>query len=210
PDHRAPQRGDRPRGERAGHAATPLGCRHGATHQHSGGIRRLHPAGDREVGQGGPRRRIEGRVMYSVALESVEIPDVAVLLGELDAHLGAIYPAESRHGLKLEALRAKNILFSLARDETGAAQGCGGIALLDGFAELKRMYVRRGSRGNGVGAMIVRFLERQAMERGYALMRLETGYMQHTALALYEGLGYTRGGAVPPYRPDPTRIVLRR
>lgn len=145
-----------------------------------------------------------------VALETVDQPDVATLIGELDSHLGALYPAESRHGLKLEALRAKNILFSLARDETGTAHGCGGIALLDGFAELKRMYVRPTARGNGIGALIVRFLEDQARARGYDLMRLETGFKQSAALLLYERLGYARREPFAPYRPDPNSVFMEK
>jgi putative acetyltransferase len=145
-----------------------------------------------------------------VALEPVDQPDVVALIGELDSHLGALYPAESRHGLKLEALRAPNILFSLARDEAGIAHGCGGVALLDGFAELKRMYVRPTARGNGIGALIVTFLERQALARGYAIMRLETGYLQAAALTLYERLGYARREPFAPYRLDPNSVFMEK
>ncbi len=147
---------------------------------------------------------------YRVALEPVDQADVVTLIGELDSHLEALYPAQSRHGLKLEALRATNILFSLARDEKGAAQGCGGIALLDGFAELKRMYVRPTSRGNGIGALIVRFLEGQALARGYDVMRLETGYKQSEALILYERLGYAPREPSAPYRPDPNSVFMEK
>ena len=145
-----------------------------------------------------------------VSLESVDQPEAVALVGELDAHLEALYPAESRHGLTLEALRASNVLFALARDETGSAQGCGAVMFLPNFAELKRMYVRPALRGNGIGAAIVQFLERQAADRGYVTIRLETGTQQLEALRLYERLGYARRGPFGNYRDDPLSIFMER
>jgi putative acetyltransferase len=145
-----------------------------------------------------------------VAIETVDQPEALELIGELDAHLEPLYPPESRHGLNIQALRATNILFTLARDELGAAHGCGAIALLTGYAELKRMYVRPHSRGRGVGERIVRFLERQAVDRGYVIARLETGIKQREALSFYERLGYVRRTPFGSYRPDPLSVCMEK
>jgi putative acetyltransferase len=75
--------------------------------------------------------------------------DVRELIGELDQVLAAEYLPEQRHGLALEALFQPHIRFFVAR-LNGAAIGCGGIALFDDFAEVKRMYVRETGRGRGV------------------------------------------------------------
>ena len=109
-----------------------------------------------------------------------------------------------------EALRTANVLFAMARDELGLAHGCGAAALLPGYAELKRMYVRPKSRGRGIGDAIVRFLERQAADRGYLNMMLETGINQSQALSFYERLGYGRRGSFGDYRSDSVSIFMER
>ena len=145
-----------------------------------------------------------------VAIEAVDQPEAVALIRELDAHLEPLYPPESRHGLKLEALRAPNVLFVLARDHGGAAHGCGAVALLPRYAELKRMYVRPESRGRGIADTIVRFLERQAAERGYGSVLLETGVKQLAALSFYERIGFVRRGPFGSYRPDPLSIFMEK
>lgn len=145
-----------------------------------------------------------------VAIEAVDQAEAVALIEELDSHLEPLYPPESRHGLNIEALRATNVLFAMARDELGVAHGCGAVVLLSGFAELKRMYVRPKSRGRGVGALILQFLERQAADRGYVTIMLETGIKQSEALSFYERLGYVRRGPFGSYRSDPLSIFMER
>jgi putative acetyltransferase len=149
-------------------------------------------------------------VKYRIRTETIDQAEALQLVSELDAHLEALYPPESRHGLNVEALRSTNVSLAIARDEAGAAHGCGAIVFLDGFVELKRMYTRPGSRGQGIGAAIVEFLEQQARGRGYAIVRLETGVKQKEALSFYERLGYSRRDAFASYRPDPLSIFMEK
>jgi putative acetyltransferase len=53
----------------------------------------------------------------------------------------------------LEAIFQAHIRFFVACLD-GMAAGCRGVALLDGFAEVKRMYVRPSARGRGVAQAI--------------------------------------------------------
>src|SRR4051812_9808883 len=84
--------------------------------------------------------------------------EARALLGELDAELCAAYAAEQRHGLALDQLFRPDVMFFVARLD-GAAAGCGGIAFDGELAELKRMYVRPGTRGRGVARSILGRLE---------------------------------------------------
>lgn len=128
-----------------------------------------------------------------VALERVGAPteEVRRLVGELEAVLSAEYEPHQRHGLKLDAIFQPHIRFFLARLD-GEAVGCGGVALFDGFAELKRMYVQEGLRGRGVAPAILARLEAEARAAGRLLLRLETGTRQHAARRFYQREGFLR------------------
>jgi putative acetyltransferase len=115
--------------------------------------------------------------------------DVRVLIGELDQELSAEYSPEQRHGLTLEAIFQPHVRFFLARLD-GAAVGCGGVALIADFAEVKRMYVRDVARGRGVAKALLARIEVEARKAGLALLRLETGNRQAAALRFYARAGF--------------------
>lgn len=116
-------------------------------------------------------------------------PEVTALLDALDEHTAGLYLDEQRHGLDAEALFQPNIRFFLARLD-GVAIGCGGVELLDGFAEVKRMYTADTARRRGVGAALMARIEAEARDAGAPLLRLETGVLQPEAIALYERNGF--------------------
>lgn len=70
---------------------------------------------------------------------------------------------------------------------------CGGLRTLDdASAEIKRMYVTPPSRGTGVATTLLRALEKEARERGFSRLLLETGSLLAAAIRFYEREGYTR------------------
>jgi putative acetyltransferase len=89
-------------------------------------------------------------------------------------------------------------MFFVARLD-GEAVGCGGIAFDDGFAEIKRMYVRRPARGRGVARSILNRLEEAARARAVKRIALETGDAQHVAMRFYERAGFSRCSAFGTY-----------
>ena len=71
----------------------------------------------------------------------------------------------------------------------------GGIKRLDDeAAEIKRMYVVPAARGRGVARLLLDALEDTAYDRGYRVVRLDTGPRQQHAMALYASAGYTAIG----------------
>jgi putative acetyltransferase len=133
--------------------------------------------------------------------------DVRQLIGELDQVLAAEYLPEQRHGLALSALFQPQIRFFLARLD-GAAVGCGGIGLFDGFAEVKRMYVRETVRGRGVADALLARIETEARNAGFVVLRLETGDRQAAALRFYARAGFAPCAAFGDYaRMRPEEIV---
>jgi hypothetical protein len=74
--------------------------------------------------------------------------------------LGAGYESHQRHGLSIVQLFEPHVRFFPARLD-GFAVGCGGVAVFDDYAEVKRMYTRSAARGRGVAkALLGRIEER--------------------------------------------------
>jgi len=146
----------------------------------------------------------------SIVMEQVASPtaDARLLIKELDAELNAAYSAEQRHGLDFSRIFHSGIHFFIAR-LNGEPAGCGGVAIDDGFAELKRMFVRPEFRGNGVAQAIISRLEAEANRHGIARVVLETGDAQLAAMRFYVRAGYTRCGAFGEYATMPAAAIVR-
>lgn len=134
--------------------------------------------------------------------------DARALIEELEADLSGDYEPHQRHGLSLDKIFQPHIAFFIARLD-GKAVGCGGIAFEDGFAELKRMYVRPHARGKGVVQAVIAQLETEAKSRGVTRLLLETGDVLHAALRVYERAGFKRCEAFGDYRALPPHTIER-
>jgi putative acetyltransferase len=128
--------------------------------------------------------------------------EVRILIGALNDELDTLYTPEQRHGLALEAIFRPHIRFFVAW-RNGEAAGCGGVAFFDGFAEIKRLYVRPGLRGQGIADAIMARLAAETIASGRALLRLETGSHSHAAIRLYDRLGFRYCDAFAPYAAMP-------
>ena len=132
--------------------------------------------------------------------------DVRLLIGELDQVLAAEYLPEQRHGLALEALFQTQVRFFLAR-LNGAAIGCGGMALFDDFAEVKRVYVREAARGRGVAQALLTRIEMETRVARFVVLRLETGERQTAALRFYARAGFRPCAAFGDYATMPPEAI---
>ncbi len=146
----------------------------------------------------------------TITFESPDQPDVVALIAELDAYQDSLYPPESRHALDLESLKQTNVLFAVARDDSGQAIGCGAIVLGPAFGEIKRLYVHPRGRGRGVARKLLSALETRAIGADCKLLKLETGPYQPDALALYASAGYERRGPYGDYLDDPLSVFMQK
>ena len=134
--------------------------------------------------------------------------EARLLITTLENELSGTYAAEQRHGLNIEQVFQPSVRFFIARLD-GVAAGCGAIGLYDGFAELKRMYVRPEMRGLGVVQAVLARLEAEAAAQGYSRVTLETGDVLHAAHKVYERAGYRRCGAFGDYVSMPPHTIER-
>jgi putative acetyltransferase len=133
--------------------------------------------------------------------------EARILVEELESILAAEYPPEQRHGLALDVIFQPHIRFFIARLD-GVAVGCGGVALFDGFAEVKRMYVRDAVRGRGVAPALLARIEAAARDAGKAWLKLETGTNQAAAQRFYQREGFRICAAFGDYAAMPPQAIV--
>lgn len=145
-----------------------------------------------------------------MAHESPDQPDVIALIRALDDYQDTLYPPEARYALDLNALKAPNVVFVVARDSLGKAVGCGAVVLESGRGELKRMYVQPTCRGEGMAQQIIAALEAAAAQRGCFELKLETGPRQPEALSFYRKQGYKACGPFGSYPEHPLSVFMEK
>jgi putative acetyltransferase len=148
--------------------------------------------------------------MPTITIESPRADDVLSLLREGDEFALALYPAESYHGLDIDALETGGVSLFVARDG-GVALGTAAVVDRgDGSGEIKRMFVTDDARGLGIGRGLLEALEAHALSTGISTLQLETGLPQVAAISLYERLGYKQIPRFGKYRDDPTSYCMEK
>ncbi|HYH15638.1 MAG TPA: GNAT family N-acetyltransferase [Flavisolibacter sp.] len=116
-------------------------------------------------------------------------PDFHGLIIPLDKELQALYGEEQAffdQFNKVNMIRHVVIAYN-----DGRPVGCGAIKEFDADTmEVKRMFVDRRFRGQGIALQVLSALEQWAGELGYKRCVLETGNKQKEAIRLYEKAGY--------------------
>lgn len=119
---------------------------------------------------------------------------VALLDEEFRERYGAIQDEYDRHNTT-----GPSTVILVAYDENRAV-GCGAFRKFNSdTVEIKRMFVRKESRGKGVSKLILNQLEELAAKEGYSTAVLETGIKQQEAIGLYKKSGYQQTEKYGPY-----------
>jgi GNAT superfamily N-acetyltransferase len=135
-----------------------------------------------------------------------------LLIARLNAELSERYPnPEDRHFELAEAQVSEGRGSFLVARVDGDPIGCGALRQLDRVTgELKRMYVAPHARGHGVGGRLLAELERHARSLGLRRLVLETGELQHEAMGLYMGAGFTRIPCFGEYADSPVSVCMEK
>ena len=145
-----------------------------------------------------------------VSLERADSIEALNLIEEHHRNMKALYPEGPIHTFDPHLDAAFPGVFVIAR-LNGKAVGCGAVRPLDGpIGEVKRVFVKPEFRRMGIAARIMALLEKQGLQNGFTMLRLETGTRQPEAIALYEYLGYRK---IPPfgeYAADPYSICYEK
>ena len=124
--------------------------------------------------------------------------DYRRLVTELDKDLAIRDGAD--HGFFAQYNISDDIKHVVVAYLDGRAVGCGAIKAYEAnVAEVKRMYVPPIHRGKGIASLVLRELEKWAMEKDFKYAVLETSIHFHTAIRLYQTSGYQIISNYGPY-----------
>lgn len=129
-------------------------------------------------------------------------------LSDLDALLALENATFTSDLLNRRRLRhwigADNGIFVVAVDKSGALVGSA-LAFTRRDSDSARAYslaIAKQARGQGLGARLIRELERRSRKAGFARIHLEVAVDNRPAVALYTKLGFTLVRRIPKYYED--------
>jgi putative acetyltransferase len=137
---------------------------------------------------------------------------IADFLREHLTNMYEITPPESVHALDLEALRSPDITFWTAW-EGDELLGCGALKELDpSSGEIKSMRTVRAYRRRGIASKILEHIIKEAKQRAYDCLYLETGALSEftPARALYLRYGFEYRGCFANYVDDPNSVFMAK
>lgn len=145
-----------------------------------------------------------------IELDDLSDPRIASLLQEHLDDVCRTSPPESVHALDLSGLRRPEITFWSAWNGSDLV-GCGALKHLNkDHAELKSMRTPNAYRRKGVGKLILEHILKEARQRGYQRVSLETGSMEffEPARRLYASYGFVPCQPFADYRDDPNSCFM--
>lgn len=134
---------------------------------------------------------------------------VRALIDELDNYQNSLYPPESNHLDSVEELSSDNVIF-IGAFEVNDLVACCAVKKMDGYGEIKRLYVKPEARGKGLARSLILHLEATLLGSGIACAKAETGIYQPEANRLYERLGYSKTGPFGPYLENPHNVFYSK
>lgn len=121
------------------------------------------------------------------------------LVEELDAELWTRYPDIQQNFAPHNKIDESARVVIAYVDNQPVGCGCFRPMEEAGCIEIKRMFVKSDFRGRGIAKLILNELERWAAEEGFNQSKLETGFNQPEAVAVYRRCNYKLIPNYPPY-----------
>ncbi|MFN2270444.1 MAG: GNAT family N-acetyltransferase [Anaerolineae bacterium] len=153
--------------------------------------------------------------MASVTEVSVIVEDphgdaAARLIKNLSAELGERYGDDGSGAFSPDDVQVPGGAFVIAWLDHQPV-GCGALRPLErGVGEVKRMFVEKDARRQGIAKKILGKIEAIACVLGYRALRLETGILQPEAIKLYESAGYRRVCCYGHYADNPLSVCFEK
>jgi putative acetyltransferase len=145
-----------------------------------------------------------------IRVDDLSSGQVIDLLKEHLRCMREVSPPESVHALNLDGLRKPDVTFWTIWNGDELA-GCGALKELDSkHGEIKSMRTAYAYQGKGIAKLMLQHLAREARNRGYRRLSLETGSMEYfePAQRLYAGFGFEYCQPFGSYTEDPNSAFM--
>ncbi|WP_102264944.1 GNAT family N-acetyltransferase [Mesobacillus jeotgali] len=146
----------------------------------------------------------------NIKVDDLTGSEVISLIGEHLHGMTLHSPPESIHALGLDELKGPDITFWTVWNEE-QLMGCGALKELDSHhGELKSMRTASAHLRKGVAQAMLDYIIKEARERGYSRLSLETGSMEAfiPARKLYEKYGFVYCPPFGDYIEDPNSVFM--
>lgn len=148
--------------------------------------------------------------MVNIAYTNGEHADFIKLCDALDDHLNKVVGGEENRAEYLPHNTREDMHDVFLAYVDGKAVGCIAMrAYAQGIAEVKRLFVDKAHRGEGIGVMLMEALLQLAKVQGYKDVILETGEELPEATALYRKMGFVSIPNFPPYEGMSASICMK-
>lgn len=127
-----------------------------------------------------------------------ENSDFISLIKIFDAFLWERYPELKKDYWRNNLIEFNANVILVYLDEKPVASGCF-KKYNKNTVELKRMFVLPEARGLGLAQLVIKELEKEAIDQGFEVMILETLYKQKEAISLYQKTGFEIVENYEPY-----------
>jgi putative acetyltransferase len=146
-----------------------------------------------------------------IEIDDVTRPPVLALLHEHLANMYQLSPPDQVFALDVTKLRAPDVTFWTAWDDSDTLLGCGALKELSAVhGEVKSMRTPNALRRRGAGRAMLAHIIQAARQRQYALLSLETG--SHPAFLpaqrLYQTFGFDYCGPFGAYRENSNSVFM--
>lgn len=146
---------------------------------------------------------------FRILQVNITDPAVEVLIHKLNAYQWALYGPEKCNHESPESLQKNGAYMTGAWSENELA-AIGAVKIMEGYAEIKRMYVDQPFRGLGLAEKILDTLEQYVLRNGISRICLETGNLHTAALQFYRKKGYKEVVSFGSYQPNGYSIYFEK
>ncbi len=133
--------------------------------------------------------------------------DVVHLIDDLDKYQNSLYPKEDNYLDPIHILLDENVFF-LGVYSKEQLTACCAVKKMNGYGEIKRLYVKPEFRGIGLAKKLIMKMEEYLKKEGIKYAKAETGVSQPEAIRLYEDLDYERSHPFGDYSENPHSLFF--
>ena len=148
--------------------------------------------------------------MYQIDYADPRHPQITDLLRQSHMLMDQLFPNEANHYLELESLLGERVHFFATQEKNNRYVACGAFVLFDDYAEIKSMFVDPDYRGQSIGDALLTHMIGTLADKSVSVVKLETGTLLKSALALYQKHGFKYCDAFANYTENNYSLFMEK